>query len=218
MNKNFIKLEDLTNEKLKEMIETLSRKINQFYSVIHSEVRENYSYFSSSVQNLQLRILEEDYHNYANDGNTQVPGKKYYVYWIVPLIMDENDEVDDDVNLYGITEGFLEKCIFFELEINERTEDGRLNSQFVSLYYSRPNESTSHTDSTSKGYHVCGNNIVKLDHENDNYKLGSIVNAKNAAILCDLLEVDLKRLARIKRIKNTPSLYRFCGKLCDTLD
>lgn len=207
MGKEYLTIEQVTNERLKANIEDLQAKTLQFFVLVAQQVDANLATYQRSTdwpQHVRTVIERSEGYDFENDGNTHTDGYEYVIRYIMPMCQDPKADpayyrrrgIEDPKGLY------CENVLFFEYTIRERVSDGRLSSPFVTLYYSRPSLTSYDTDPTSKGYHVVNNNPIQIDHNNDNYPLDSVINVRNAARCIEMITTDQERYKLIKLLNS----------------
>lgn len=196
MKKSRISIKGISNPKLDENIKLLEGKIRQFFDLVSNETKD--------AEWGDMSVIAEvgDHYAYADDGNTQVPGKEYEFYWIKPF----KGNVREGVTTYCLSEGLEYNTLYFKYRVCERVSDGKLWSPFVTLYYCRDRKVCFDTDATSRGYHTCSSNFLKIDHNNDNYELTSVINIKNAVECIELISRDVKRMKLIDLLEAENSI------------
>lgn len=175
-----VKLEDIKCGKIRNNIEICSRSINNFVKLINTELDDD-----EKLCNPTFIILRRMCDVYENDGNTTTDGYSYKVYWAFSLSTDKS------VDIFYLQNEMQEQCLYFEYKQTERIRDHIANSlRFLTLY-------------------MCGvefpgsKGIVKrIDYNNDNMEVNSIINVSNAAT-CILEIKEIKKRVRLtERLKN----------------
>jgi len=145
---------------IKDNVENYSKYINEYVNVINQflpeEVKLN---IDNMIFDIQRKYGERA--NFEDDGNTYCEGFSYNTLWAFPI-------TDSKIDEWSVRQGFIEKCLYFTYEDEERLFDNKVKgSRFFSIYLAGiklPRDE---------------NNIVRIDYNNANYTSNSVLNKGN---------------------------------------
>ena len=184
--KKEINIQEVTCEKIRENIESCSKAIRIF-----AELMNNHLPNKLDLKKMQFHIfVETDNGAYENDGNTACMRKRYSVYWFFDLTGKKNKPMD----LWSVDRRTCENSLYFTFEQSERIHDASINgSRFFNLYLSGMKKTGREE--------FCN----RIDYNNNNYSLLSIVNIVNAATC-------------IQEVKKITEFYNLVTELDDEID
>ena len=169
-----ISLDQIESE-IKGEIEECSKKIKRFVEVVNYQLE-----YAGRLQGFVFKILRKKSYAFEDDGNTKTDGYKYKVIWAYSF-------GKYNPSLAYIQNGIQEDCLYFEYENSERIRDHQpTENRFLSLYLCGPN------------YPSCNEVVERIDYNNSNYELTSIINAQNAAT-CTLKIKDIQKRRALER-------------------
>ena len=164
---------------IKEDIEECTKKIKRFVEVI------NYQFESGcGLGGFVLTILRAKANVFEDDGNTKTEGYKYKAIWAYSYGRY-------NINSLYIQNNMQEECIYFEYENSERIRDHEVQeNRFLSLYF------------CDHEYPGCDGLVKRIDYNNNNYELTSIINNQNAATCTLKIKEAKRRIALEKFFEN----------------
>lgn len=163
-----ISLDEIESE-VKDEIEECSKRIKRFVEAINFQLE-----YAGRLGGLLFKILRKKGDAFEDDGNTKADGYNYKVIWAYSF--DKHNP-----NLNYIQNDIQEDCLYFEYENSERIRDHKLSgNRFLSLYL------------CGHKHPSCNELVERIDYNNDNYELTSIINAQNAAT-CTLRIKDIRK-------------------------
>lgn len=168
-----IGLDEIHSEGVKEKIGAYEEMITSFVSVLNQILPQEHR-LDAQNRLFDIKRTYGESSSFEDDGNTRAEGFDYNVIWSYALTntVQENWRLRNDMQ---------EKCLYFVLETAERVRDNKgRRYHFFSMYLS------GHEDVKGKGEN-------RIDNENENYKLGAILNKKNLATVVMEIEAIMKR-------------------------
>lgn len=190
MSKELVSLDQILSEELKKRIKEVDEKIRKFVKLLNSEFPLDHQ-----IPILDTIITRENHYVYEDDGNTRTDGFKYDVYWVCPI--GQNIE-PRNYYYYRIINHRICNSLYFHYEDKERIRDKKSDGRgrFLSLYIS--------VDKFDENLNR--EKCERISYENDNYKLGWIINYQSA-MNCILKIKDFnKKDAYLNKLKNTKLL------------
>ena len=180
------KLEEILSDDLKERIIECDRKIRQFIELINTELPEEHK-----LPNPKMHIHRYKGEAFEDDGNTKTAGYDYKIYWNCPV-----DKETIDISEKLMLLNCISNSLYFCYEDRERIRDKYSNghNRFLSLYISI--EELSRDKSKTQ----------RIDYNNDNYELTSIVNYNNASICILKLKEFFKQRELVAKLKTSSML------------
>ena len=186
MSKELITLDQILSDDLRERILEVDSKIRKFIDLVNQEAfeYEKIPILDIIITRKKAHVVYEDDGNiqaksnslastfkifYGDDANTYLNGYKYDVFWICPVGQHIEPR---NYYYFHIMNSLLSNSIYFHYEDKERIRDkyssGR--GRFLSLYAS--------IDKFEE--RITCEEPERISYENDNYKLGTVINYQNA--------------------------------------
>lgn len=161
--------------KAKDRIKECDEAINGFIAKLNSLLDDD--------EKVELKkfftVRSDDGFHFEDDGHTRTAGYDYYTYWcfqLNPAVAIEEWYVEKD---------FQKEVLYFKLENDERKRDSRSEKhKFFSIYL------------VGIEYPRYDKEVIRIDYNNDNYQLLSIINDANI-VSCAL---KIKEIAKRRRM------------------
>ena len=168
---------------IKDNVENYSKYINEYVNVINQflpeEVKLN---IDNMIFDIQRKYGERA--NFEDDGNTYCEGFKYDTLWAFPI-------TDSKIDEWSVRQGFIEKCLYFTYEDEERLFDNKVKgSRFFSIYLAGiklPRDE---------------NNIVRIDYNNANYTSNSVLNKGNIVSIVLKIQDMARKINLLKELED----------------
>lgn len=168
-----IELDEIKSEGVKEKIQTYEEKIASFVSVLNQILPPEHR-LDEANRLFEIKRTYGESSSFEDDGDTRAEGFDYNVIWgySLPNTVLESWRLQNELQ---------EKCLYFVLETAERIHDNKgRRYHFFSMNLAG-----------HEGYREKGKK--RIDHENENYKKGSILNKFNLATVVMEIEAIMKR-------------------------
>jgi hypothetical protein len=158
---DYIKVDEIECMEIKENILACNEAINYFITVINRHLLDE---MKLDLDKMCFEILRKDGYAYKNDGNTRCDGYDYKVLWAIDLTGKQIKNSD------YFFRGWYQNAIYFIYEQTERIFDHKATRLRVFSLYVSGTETRNHDKF-----------INRIDYNNDNMQLTSIINHFNAA-------------------------------------
>jgi len=168
---------------VKDNIENYSKFITEYVNVINQFLPEE---VKLNIDNMIFDIKRTygERKSFKDDGNTSCEGFSYNTLWAFTI-------TDSKIDEWSVRQGFIEKCLYFTYEDEERLFDNKVKgSRFFSIYLAGiklPREE---------------NNIVRIDYNNANYSSNSVLSKGNIVSIVLKIQDMARKINLIKELES----------------
>jgi len=170
--------------KIKDNINKYTNWIYEYITVINSLLPKD---IKLDINNTTYDVKREYGENkaYEDDGNTSCEGFEYNVLWAFPIGNIEKERE------WSIRQGFAERYLYFIYKDEERLFDNKVrDNRIFSIYLAGiklPRED---------------NHVERIDYNNNNYKLNSVLNKGNIVSIVLKIQDLAKKINLINELEN----------------